>query len=381
MMFPSKRRKVASAKKREVVSAQSNLSSVVYIAAEGNTVPLPPAASQSNLQKVEVEVIDESDEALVAQESIHESSTLNLAPIGRDALSQIRCRDFHSACILSAETGALIVWQPPPILEEVVAASRQDPETFGLPVTSDTEYQRQAPTVQMTNTSVVSGSSFHSRMTVQDDENIRANILTLLNENNARIMGCYDAYINQFEAEKSKLIEHLDNERAASLEKMRILEERHKRELEAERAAAAERTRILEERLQRELKNEREAAVERIRVLEERLQRESQLVLSHESRSQSLEAENSGLNEELENEKADKQALMSDILERSDELATLQYYCNIFESNKTDLENQIEHLNKELEYTKKKHDRYVDQVEDAFDAARAVLIRRDIEPF
>ena len=76
MIFPSKRRKVASAKKREVVSAQSNLSSVVYIAAEGNTVPLPPAASQSNLQKVEVEVIDESDEALVAQESIHESSTL-----------------------------------------------------------------------------------------------------------------------------------------------------------------------------------------------------------------------------------------------------------------------------------------------------------------
>jgi len=76
MIFPSKRRKVASAKKREVVSAQSNLSSVVCIAAEGNTVPLPPAASQSNLQKVEVEVIDESDEALVAQESIHESSTL-----------------------------------------------------------------------------------------------------------------------------------------------------------------------------------------------------------------------------------------------------------------------------------------------------------------
>ena len=76
MIFPSKRRKVAIAKKREVVSAQSNLSSVVYIAAEGSTVPLPPAASQSNLQKVEVEVIDESDEALVAQESIHESSTL-----------------------------------------------------------------------------------------------------------------------------------------------------------------------------------------------------------------------------------------------------------------------------------------------------------------
>ena len=73
MIFPSKRRKVASAKKREVVSAQSNLSSVVCIAAEGNTVPLPPAASQSNLQKVEVEVIDE---ALVAQESVHESCTL-----------------------------------------------------------------------------------------------------------------------------------------------------------------------------------------------------------------------------------------------------------------------------------------------------------------
>jgi hypothetical protein len=89
----------------------------------------------------------------------------------------------------------------------------------------------------------------------------------------------------------------LENERAASLEKTRILEERHQRELEDERAAAAERTRILKERLQRELENEREAAVERIRILEERLQRESQIVLGLESRSQSLEAENSRLNE------------------------------------------------------------------------------------
>jgi len=76
------------------------------------------------------------------------------------------------------------VWQPPPILEEVVAASRQDPETFGLPVTSDTEYQRQAPTVQMNNTSVVSGSSFHSRMTVQNDRNFREGFRILLNEVN-----------------------------------------------------------------------------------------------------------------------------------------------------------------------------------------------------
>ena len=89
----------------------------------------------------------------------------------------------------------------------------------------------------------------------------------------------------------------LDNEKAASLEKTRILEERHQRELEDERAAAAERTRILEERHQRELEDERAAAAERIRNLEERLQRESQIVLSHESQSQSLEAENSRLNE------------------------------------------------------------------------------------
>ena len=61
--------------------------------------------------------------------------------------------------------------------------------------------------------------------------------------------------------------------------------------------AADERTRILEERHQRELEDERAAAAERIRNLEERLQRESQIVLSHESRSQSLEAENSRLNE------------------------------------------------------------------------------------
>ena len=80
------------------------------------------------------------------------------------------------------------MWQPPPILEEVVAldqlAPRQDPETFGLPATSDTEYQRQAPTVQMNNTSVVSGSSFHSRMTVQNDRNFREGFRILLNEVN-----------------------------------------------------------------------------------------------------------------------------------------------------------------------------------------------------
>ncbi|PUZ68690.1 hypothetical protein GQ55_2G049300 [Panicum hallii var. hallii] len=365
VIFPSKRRKVATVKKRkEKVPVESNLSLVVDIAVEGSTVLLP------HLQKVEVEVIDE---ALVPQESVHESSTLNLAPVGRDVLSRIRCRDFYSACSLSAETGALIVWQPPPVLEEVVAldqlAPRQAPETFGPPATSDTEYQHQELTVQMTNTSVVAGSSSHSRMTVQDDESFRGDILTLLNESNARIMGRYDAYINQFKAENSKLIEQLENERAASLEKTRILEERHQRELEDERAAAAERTRILKERLRRELENEREAAVERIRILEERLQRESQIVLSLESRSQSLEAENSRLNEELENEKADYQNLMSDISEKSDELATLKYYCDMFESDKTYLENQIEHLNKELEYRKKEHARYVRQV---LDAARAV---------
>jgi hypothetical protein len=80
------------------------------------------------------------------------------------------------------------VWQPPPVLEEVVAldqlAPRQDPETFGPPATSDTEYQQQELTVQMTNTSVVAGSSSHSRMTVQDDESFRGDILTLLNEVN-----------------------------------------------------------------------------------------------------------------------------------------------------------------------------------------------------
>jgi hypothetical protein len=68
VIFPSKRRKVATVKKRkEKVPAESNLSLVVDIAVEGSTVLLP------HLQKVEVEVIDE---ALVAQESVHESSTL-----------------------------------------------------------------------------------------------------------------------------------------------------------------------------------------------------------------------------------------------------------------------------------------------------------------
>lgn len=82
------------------------------------------------------------------------------------------------------------MWQPPPIPEEMVAlahdqlAPRQDSQTFGPPATSGTEYQRQAPTVQMTNTSVMAGSSFHARMIVQDDDNLSGDILALFNEVN-----------------------------------------------------------------------------------------------------------------------------------------------------------------------------------------------------
>lgn len=104
-------------------------------------------------------------------------------------MSQIRCRDFYSACHLSAETGALTVWQPSPIPEEMVDHDqlflRQDPQTFGLPATSDTEYQQQAPAVQMTNiTPVMAGSSLHTKMTVQDDDNLRGDILAFFNEVN-----------------------------------------------------------------------------------------------------------------------------------------------------------------------------------------------------
>lgn len=103
-------------------------------------------------------------------------------------MSRIRCRDFYSACHLSPETGALILWQPPPILEEMVAhdqlAHRQDPQTSRHPTTSDAEYHRQAPAVEMNNTSAVAGSSFHDRMTVQDDKNLMGDIHTLFNEVN-----------------------------------------------------------------------------------------------------------------------------------------------------------------------------------------------------
>jgi E3 ubiquitin-protein ligase DRIP len=78
------------------------------------------------------------------------------------------------------------MWQPAPIPEEMVAhgqlALRQDPHTFGPPATSDTEYQRQAPAVQMTSTQVEVGSSSHARITVQDDDNLKGDILTLFNE-------------------------------------------------------------------------------------------------------------------------------------------------------------------------------------------------------
>ncbi|CAO2209729.1 unnamed protein product [Urochloa humidicola] len=365
VIFPAKRRKVATTKNRkrkENFSTKLALSSVVDIVTEGSTAPLPPAVSQIEAEKIEIEVIDEADEALLAQNSVYESSILNLAPVGRDALSRIRCRDFYSACDLSAETGALVVWQPPPILEEMVAhyqlAPRQDPQTSGYPATSDTEYQRQAPAVQMNHASVVAGSSFHARI-VQNDENLRGEILALFTEGNARIMGRYDAYISQLKAENSKLIEEM--------------EEKHQRQLENERAAVVGSIRIFEERLERELENERAAAAERIRILKERLQRESKSLEAENARlqrgSQSLEAENARLYEELENERADKKALMTDILDKSDELATLKYYSDMFESDRTYLENEVEDLKKELEYTKKEHARYVRQV---LQAARAI---------
>ncbi|CAL5003208.1 unnamed protein product [Urochloa decumbens] len=351
VIFPAKRRKVVTAKIRktkENFSAKSTLSSVVDIVTEGSTAPLPPAASQIEEEEIEVEVINEADEALLAQESVYESSMLVTFNI-------------VSIIFIEQETGALVVWQPPPILEEMVAhyqlapRHRQDSQASGHPATSDTEYQQQAPAVQITHASAVAGSSFHARTTVQDDANLREDILALFNERNARIMGRYDAYISQLKTDNSKLIEEM--------------EERHQRELENERAAAAESTRILEERLQREFEYGQAAAAERIRILKERLQRESKSFEAENARlqrvSQSLEAENARLYEELENGRADKQALMTDILEKSDELATIKYYSDIIESDKTCLENEVEDLKKELEYTKKVHDRYVQQVQHA----------------
>ncbi|CAL5066768.1 unnamed protein product [Urochloa decumbens] len=368
VVFPSKRRKVVNTKnkkrKEKISDEPVALSSMVDMVTEGNTAPLPPTASQIEAQNIEIEMIDKADEALVAQESVYESSILNLAPVGRDVLSRIRCRDFYSSCYLSAETGALIVWQPPPVLEEMVAfdqlAPRQDPDTSKPPATSDAEHQRQVPTVQMTNTSVVAGTSFHARMTVHE-ETLREDILTIVNEGNARIMGRYEAHIRQLKDDGSKLIEKLENEKAAALERTRILEERHQRET----TAAAERIRILEERLQRAMENEREAAAEKIRILEGRLQ----IALSFESRCQSLEAEKAKLYEELENGRAGNKALMSEILKKNDDLTTLKHYSDVLVSDKIDLENKLKHLTKESENAKKEHARIVRQFKDA---ARAV---------
>ncbi|NP_001345567.1 uncharacterized protein LOC100193116 isoform 1 [Zea mays] len=354
LIFPAKRRKVVTMKKRkERVSSESTLPSVVGTTAEESTA-LIPAASESKAQK-------------------------DLTPVGRDALSRIRGRDFDSACGLTEDTGALIVWQAPPILEETAAHnqldSKQDPDSFRPPATSDIEYQRQGPTAQMTNISFMVGNSSHARPTDQDDENMRGDILTLINESNARIMEMYDAHISKLKAGNIKLIEQLENERAAALERTRILEERLQQELENERTVAAERTRLLEKKLQRELEHEREAAIERTRVLDERLQRESEIARTAASRNEALKEEIFKLQEELEHGRAYNQALMSDILEKSEELATLTYYSNLLESEKTYLENQVDHLNEELKCTRKEHAAYVRKV---LDAARA--IPNDLEP-
>ncbi|CAD6220884.1 unnamed protein product [Miscanthus lutarioriparius] len=382
-------------KRKERVSSESTLSSVVGITAEGSTA-LTLAASESKAHKVVIE---------------------DLALVERDALSGIKGRDFDSACGLT-ETRALIVWQASPILEEMVAHnqldSKQDPESFRLPATSDIENQRQGPTAQMTNISFMVESSSSARPTVQDDENLRGDFLTLINESNARIMGRYDAHISKLKAENTKSIEELENERertrileerlqrelenerTAAAERTRLLEKKLQRELEHEREAAIERTRILEERLQRELENERaaaaertrllekklqsvehdrEAAIERTRVLDERFQRESEIAHTTASRNEALKEEIFKLNEELEHGRADNKALMSDILEKSEELATLKYYSNMLESEKTHLENQVDYLDKELKYARKEHRRYVSKV---LDAARA--IPNDLEP-
>lgn len=64
LIFPAKRRKVVTMKKRkERVSSESTLPSVVGITAEESTA-LIPAASESKAQKVVAEVIDEADEGL-----------------------------------------------------------------------------------------------------------------------------------------------------------------------------------------------------------------------------------------------------------------------------------------------------------------------------
>lgn len=80
----------------------------------------------------------------------------------------------------------MIVWQAPPILEETAAHnqldSKQDPESFRLPTTSDIENQRQGPTAQMSNISFMVESSSYARSTDQDDENLMGDFLTLINE-------------------------------------------------------------------------------------------------------------------------------------------------------------------------------------------------------
>jgi E3 ubiquitin-protein ligase DRIP len=64
LIFPPKRRKVVTMKKRkERVSSELTLSSVVGITAEGSTA-LALVASESKAQKVVIEVIDEADEGL-----------------------------------------------------------------------------------------------------------------------------------------------------------------------------------------------------------------------------------------------------------------------------------------------------------------------------
>lgn len=79
MLFPAKRRKVVTDKNKKMkenVSTESTLSSVVDIVTEGSIAPLRPSVSQFEAQTIEIEVIDEADEAFVAQDSVYESSSI-----------------------------------------------------------------------------------------------------------------------------------------------------------------------------------------------------------------------------------------------------------------------------------------------------------------
>ncbi|TVU31821.1 hypothetical protein EJB05_23522, partial [Eragrostis curvula] len=355
MAKPTCETETEAGKRLGSVSPTKTSAASLHAASAPGAVPAPSAPSVYGRARQGGEHAPVADRGQTVEEfqaRVEELQIEDHAPIGKDVLARIRCRDFCSVSKLTSETGALIVWQPQPIREEMVACDQLFPGAY--------EYQQQAPAttnaVQTTKPMLIVNTTPHTGSSLQHDENFRTEFLAKCNENTARMLEMFDSSIGRsqgLEAENAKLKEELETERAvktAAVERTRILEETLQRESEVAKRnleASTGQTQALEaeiSRLRKELGNEvaeRAAALERMKNVQDELHR------TEEAQRKLL---------------LDYRALELEILEKSEEHTTLQYNFFMLEKEniaqekrnaeeKDRLKNQLKHAKEKLVQT------------------------------